>query len=61
MDVSIKGNDATGIQSVEGKPWLTGDAEVYDISGRRMDTDWQSLPSGVYVIRANGKQYKVKK
>jgi len=35
--------------------------EVYDLSGRRLTTDWSQLPQGVYVIRVNGKQYKVKK
>lgn len=36
------------------------DMQVYDLNGRRLGS-WQSLPSGIYVIRVNGKQYKVKK
>lgn len=34
---------------------------IYDLSGRCIDSSWNSLPSGVYMIRVNGKQYKVKK
>jgi hypothetical protein len=33
---------------------------VFDLSGRRLGT-WDTLPEGIYVIRVNGKQYKVKK
>lgn len=35
--------------------------EVFDLSGRRLDTNWEQLPQGIYVVRVNGKQYKVKK
>jgi hypothetical protein len=34
---------------------------IYDLSGRRLDNDWNELPQGIYVIRVNGKQIKVKK
>lgn len=33
---------------------------IYDLSGRRTGS-WSTLPSGVYIIHLNGKQYKVKK
>lgn len=33
---------------------------VFDLSGRHLGT-WDTLPEGIYVIRVNGKQYKVKK
>ena len=34
--------------------------EVFDLSGRPVGP-WHTLPSGIYVIKVNGKQYKVKK
>ena len=36
------------------------DAPVFDLNGRRLGA-WDTLPEGIYVIRLNGKQYKVKK
>lgn len=36
------------------------DAPVYDLIGHRVGP-WDSLPEGIYVIRINGKSYKVKK
>ena len=60
LGVTIEGNVTTGVQFVATESQQTVQ-EVYDLQGRRLDTDWQSLPSGVYVIRVNGKQYKVKK
>ncbi len=60
LGVTIEGNVTTGVQFVATESQHTVQ-EVYDLQGRRLDTDWQSLPSGVYVIRVNGKQYKVKK
>ena len=50
----------TGISQL-GLDMNDANMQVYDLQGRRLDTDWQSLPTGVYVIRVNGKQYKVKK
>ncbi len=51
--------DVTGI-NVLREAMTDGHSEVYDLRGRRLD-NWQTLPSGIYVIRVNGKQYKVKK
>ena len=34
--------------------------QVYDLQGRRVG-QWPTLPSGIYIINVNGKQYKVKK
>jgi Leucine-rich repeat (LRR) protein len=58
LGFTIDGAEATSIDQLT----LNGnrDIQVYDLSGRRT-ASWQSLPSGVYVIRVNGKQYKVKK
>ena len=61
LAVSILNDGTTGVQSVATQPQQTDPVEVYDLGGRRLDTDWQSLPSGIYVVRSNGKQYKVKK
>jgi hypothetical protein len=33
---------------------------VYDLSGRRVG-DWNSLPAGIYIVKLNGKQFKVRK
>ena len=60
LGVTVEGNVTTGVQYVATESQQTVQ-EVYDLQGRRLDTDWQSLPTGVYVIRVNGKQYKVKK
>jgi hypothetical protein len=34
--------------------------QVFDLSGRPVGP-WNTLPSGIYIVKANGKQYKVKK
>ena len=60
LGVTVEGNVTTGVQYVATESQQTVQ-EVYDLQGRRLDTDGQSLPTGVYVIRVNGKQYKVKK
>ena len=39
---------------------IDSEAPVFDLNGRRLGA-WDTLPEGVYVIRMNGKQYKVKK
>ena len=38
----------------------TGDMPVYDLSGRRLGP-WDTLPAGIYVLRLNGQQYKLRK
>ena len=60
LGVTVEGNVTTGISQL-GLDMNDANMQVYDLQGRRLDTDWQSLPTGVYVIRVNGKQYKVKK
>lgn len=50
----------TGIRTVQSGQLIDSDTPVYDLSGRRLGA-WDTLPEGVYVIRVNGKQYKVKK
>ena len=58
LDVTNEGG-TTSI-SILNSNFSVGDAPVFDLSGRRLGA-WDSLPEGVYVIRVNGKQYKVKK
>lgn len=58
LGVTVDG-DITGIQSIDNS-LQTIDNAVYDLNGRRLG-NWQTLPSGIYIIRVNGKQYKVKK
>ena len=60
LGVTVDGGVTTGVQFVATESQPT-EQEVFDLQGRRLDTDWQSLPTGVYVVRVNGKQYKVKK
>ncbi len=36
------------------------DMSVYDLSGRRLGP-WDTLPAGIYVVRMNGQQYKLRK
>lgn len=36
------------------------DMPVYDLSGRRLGS-WDTLPAGIYVVRLNGQQYKLRK
>ena len=58
LDVSIEGG--TTSLSIINYQLSIDDAPVFDLSGRRLGA-WDTLPEGVYVIRVNGKQYKVKK
>jgi Leucine-rich repeat (LRR) protein len=59
LGVAIDG-DVTGIDAIDNGQLTIDKDGVYDLQGRRMG-NWESLPEGVYIIRANGKQYKVKK
>ncbi len=51
-------NDVTAIRMVTAQQ--AGDMPVYDLNGRRLG-NWDTLPKGIYIIRVNGKQYKVVK
>ena len=57
LGVTIVG-DATAVESIAMPSQYTG--QVYDLSGRSVGS-WETLPQGIYIIRVNGKQYKVKK
>ena len=58
LDFGIDGAEATSINRIMDDG--NYDIQVFDLNGRRLGS-WESLPSGIYVIRSNGKQYKVKK
>ena len=61
LDVTNEGGTTSISQlSTLNSQLSIGDAPVFDLSGRRLGA-WDTLPEGVYVIRVNGKQYKVKK
>ena len=58
LDVTNEGG-ATSLSILDSQ-FSVGDAPVFDLNGRRLGA-WDTLPEGLYVIRINGKQYKVKK
>ena len=58
LDVTNDGG-ATSLSILDSQ-FSVGDAPVFDLNGRRLGA-WDTLPEGIYVIRLNGKQYKVKK
>lgn len=59
LDVTNEGG-LTDIRSIMSEQLIDSEAPVFDLNGRRLGA-WDTLPEGVYVIRVNGKQYKVKK
>jgi hypothetical protein len=59
LDIANEGG-LTGIHSIMSEQLIDSEAPVFDLNGRRLGA-WDTLPEGVYVIRMNGKQYKVKK
>ena len=58
LGVVITG-EPTAIPSIATQSQPT--EQIFDLSGRRLTTEWEQLPAGIYVIEVNGKQYKVKK
>ena len=58
LGVGVDGNMHTGIDRLGIDP--TGDMPVYDLSGRRLGP-WDTLPAGIYIVRVNGQQYKLRK
>ena len=59
LDVTNEGG-LTGIRSVLSEQLIDSETPIYDLNGRRLGA-WDTLPEGVYVVRMNGRQYKVKK
>ena len=58
LGVEVNGDMPTGIEQLGITP--TDDLPVYDLSGRRCGP-WDTLPAGIYVVRLNGQQYKLRK
>ena len=58
LGMTIDGNVPTGIDRLDIDP--TDDLPVYDLSGRRLGP-WDTLPAGIYIVRLNGQQYKLRK
>ncbi|MBO4720097.1 MAG: leucine-rich repeat protein [Prevotella sp.] len=58
LGVGIDGNESAGIDQlvVDSK----ADLPIYDLSGRRVGP-WDTLPAGIYIVRLNGQQYKLRK
>ncbi len=52
--------DATAIDSLSFDNLQLDNLPVYDLMGRRVGK-WHTLPTGIYIIHVNGKQYKVNK
>ena len=58
LGVDMNGEVPTSILQLGREPGV--DTPVYDLSGRRLGP-WDTLPPGIYVVRMNGQQYKLKK
>jgi hypothetical protein len=58
LGVGVDGNEPASIDQLEMEP--TADLPVYDLSGRRLGP-WDTLPAGIYIVRLNGQQYKLRK
>lgn len=52
--------DATAIDSLSLDKLPLDNLPIYDLMGRRVGS-WHTLPTGIYIIHVNGKQYKVSK
>ena len=57
LGVSID-STTTGIESLNID--MSNADSIFDLSGRRMG-NWNTLPTGIYIIQMNGRQYKVRK
>lgn len=56
----VLGSKTTGIDKLTAGSIVP--ISIYDINGRRIShTDLNSLPKGIYIVKANGKSYKIQK
>lgn len=53
-------NNTTSIEELSSDELLLDTTPIYDLSGRRVG-QWDSLPTGIYIVTLNGKQFKVRK
>jgi len=51
--------DYSGIETIDADISDIEDAEIYTVSGIRVSADAETLPAGIYVVKANGKTTKV--
>lgn len=52
---------STGITTIGNDSFDTVNAEIYTLSGMKLNTSYDALPKGVYIIKANGKTVKMLK
>ena len=53
-------NNTTSIEELSSDELLLDTTPIYDLSGRHVG-QWDTLPTGIYIVKLNGKQYKVRK
>jgi len=58
--LSVSFGSTTSIEELPSDDLDLQQAPVYDLSGRRVGK-WDTLPAGIYIVRLNGKQFKVRK
>ena len=58
--LSVSFDSTTSIEELSSDDLNLQQAPVYDLSGRRVGK-WDTLPAGIYIVRLNGKQFKVRK
>lgn len=52
---------STGITTIGNDSFDTVNAEIYTLSGMKLNTSHDALPKGVYIMKANGKTVKMLK
>ncbi len=61
LGVTFTDNSTTGIEEIDFTQLDDIDnLIIFDLSGRRVGK-WNTLPSGVYILNVNGKQFKIRK
>lgn len=55
----VIGGETTAIETIDSS-MITDEMPIYNLGGRRVG-QWNTLPAGIYIVRINGTQYKVKK
>lgn len=55
----VIGGETTAIETIDSS-MITDEMHIYNLGGRRVG-QWNTLPAGIYIVRINGTQYKVKK
>ena len=50
LRLCINGEVTTGMNPITNHKSQISNSQVYDLRGRRIDTDSKSLPKGIYII-----------